>query len=296
VKRILCPLLTLLVAASTIHAQQNAQTMGPADVDRLPSSPPTVTAAYGKDKLENGDLRVPSGKGPFPVVVVVHGGCWTSGFATKQNTAALASELTRQGYATWNIEYRQVGDAGGGWPGTFQDWGAATDYLRTVAKTQPIDLKRVSVVGHSAGAHAALWIAARSKLAKTSDVRGVDPLPMHAAVAIDGPGDLARFIGLDAQICHQPVIVPLMGGTLQQEPQRYADGTPADHFPMGVPQTMISSVVLKPEDAEAYRAKGSAAGDHVNVVRIEHAGHFDIVAPGTAPFETVEAAILKALK
>ncbi len=289
-------MLRVLVALLAIANLMPAQTIGPRDVDHLPSSPPTVTASYGKDALENGDLRLPPGKGSFSVVVVVHGGCWTSGFATKQNTAALATDLTKHGYATWNIEYRQVGDAGGGWPGTFQDWAAATDYLRTLAKTQPIDLKRVSAVGHSAGAHAALWIATRPKLSAMTQVRGADPLRIHAVVAIDGPGDLAPFIGLDAQICHQPVIVPLMGGTLEQEPQHYVDGTPADHFPLGLPQTLISSVVLLPRDAEAYRVKGAAAGDHVEVVRIEHAGHFDIIAPGTAPFATVEAAILKALQ
>jgi acetyl esterase/lipase len=291
-KRTFTTLAAWFAAATLVSAQQ----MGPRDVDRLPSSPPTLTAAYGKDVLEVGDLRLPAGKGPFPVVVVIHGGCWTRGFATKQNTAALATELTKRGYATWNIEYRQVGDAGGGWPGTFVDWAAATDYLRAIAKTQPIDLKRVSAVGHSAGAHASLWLAARPKLSMKSEIRGADPLPIHAAVAIDGPGDLARFVGFDAEVCGQPVIVPLMGGTPSNVPQHYVDGTPADHFPIGVPQTMIASNVLTPGDAEAYRRKGVAAGDSIDVVRIEHGGHFNIIAPGTAAFEAVEAAILKALQ
>ena len=117
-----------------------AQNLGPRDVDRLPASKPTAVLAYGTGPQQVGELRLPNGKGPFPVAVVIHGGCWTKGLATMQNTAPLASDLTKSGIATWNIEYRQVGDDDGGWPGTFLDWGAAVDDLRKLAKTYPLDL------------------------------------------------------------------------------------------------------------------------------------------------------------
>ena len=97
----------LLVAAAA-----QAQNMRPRDVDAIPSSPPTASVAYGSDPLQVGDLRLPAGKGPFPVVEVIRGGCWTKGYTTRQNTAALASALTAMGYATWNIEYRQIGGCG----------------------------------------------------------------------------------------------------------------------------------------------------------------------------------------
>jgi acetyl esterase/lipase len=121
-----------------------AEVIGPRQVDTLPASNPTRVQQYGSDALEFGELRLPEGKGPFPVVVVIHGGCWTKGFATLRNTAAIASELTKSNVATWNIEYRQVGDAGGGWPGTFRDWGAATDYLRVLGKSYPVRSKYTS--------------------------------------------------------------------------------------------------------------------------------------------------------
>ena len=69
-----------------------------------PSSAPALTEAYGKEPTQVGDLRLPAGPGPHPVVIVIHGGCWWKGFATRQNTAALASRLTEKGFATWNIE------------------------------------------------------------------------------------------------------------------------------------------------------------------------------------------------
>jgi acetyl esterase/lipase len=273
-----------------------AQRLGPRDLDRLPSTAPALTSHYGEDPLQNADLRLPAGKGPFPVVIVVHGGCWTSGFATKQNTAAMASELTKHGYATWNIEYRQVGDVGGGWTGTFLDWAAAADYLRTLAKTQPLDLSHVYAIGHSAGAHAALWLASRRRLAPESEIRGGDPLLIRAAVAIDGPGDLRPFVGWDAEFCGQSVIVPLMGGTPAQVPGHYAQASPIDQLPLHVPQYLIEASFLRPTDAENYVVKAKAAGDHAELIPIANAGHFDIIAPGTPAWQQVQAALLRAMQ
>ncbi|RSV20803.1 alpha/beta hydrolase [Sphingomonas sp. ABOLH] len=163
-------LATVLIVTSTAWAQTPSDNqhalIGPPQLHALPVTAPTLVEAYGPDPLQIGELRLPAGPGPFPVVMVIHGGCWTKGYETLAGTAPLASALTDKGVATWNIEYRQVGDTRGGWPGTFQDWGAALDHLRVLARTQPLDLKHVVTVGHSAGAHAALWLAARPRLAR----------------------------------------------------------------------------------------------------------------------------------
>jgi pimeloyl-ACP methyl ester carboxylesterase len=209
-----------------------------------------------------------------------------------RNTAPLASALTAHGIATWNIEYRQVGDQGGGWPGTFFDWGSAVDHLRVLAESEPLDLTQVVAVGHSAGALAALWVAARGKLPEGSDIRGGGPLPVRAVVAIDGPGDLVGFIGNDAQVCDQPVIVPLMGGTSAQHPERYAQASPFALLPLGVPQYLVSSKVLTVDAADAYRDRATARGDKVEILDVANGGHFDIIAPGTKAWDEVEAFIL----
>jgi acetyl esterase/lipase len=274
-----------------------AQNMRPHDVDALPSSPPTLVVAYGKDRLQVGELRLPAGKGPFPVVEVIHGGCWTTGYATRKNTAALATALTGMGYATWNIEYRQVGDFGGGWPGTFQDWSAATDYLRVLAKTQPISLDHVAVVGHSAGAHAALWIASRSKLPRTNEITSKQPLPIAVAVAIDGPGALVPFVGFDAEICKRPVIAPLLGGLPNEQPSRYRLASPIDHLPTSGREYLISSVVLTAEAAEQYRKVAQQKGQIVQVLKVRDGGHFDIIAPGSAAWTAqVQPFLVSALR
>lgn len=290
------PTLLALAAAALIAGPAAGQGMGPRDVDALPAAAASLTAAYGSGPLQYGELRLPPGKGPFPVVMVVHGGCWTRGFATLRNTAPLASALTRRGFATWNVEYRQMGDAGAGWPGTFQDWGAAADHLRVLARSQPLDLGRVAVIGHSAGAHAALWIAARPKLAAGSAIRGgADPLPVNAAVAIDGPGDLKAFVGLDAQVCGRPVLAPFMGAAPAAAPERWAEGSPVQLLPLGTPQYLIASRVLRAPDAYDYKKRAAAKGDRVEVLAVKDGGHFDIIAPGTIAWRQVEPFLLKAV-
>ena len=148
------PLLVLAFAAVASPGPTAARGISPEDVDRLPTRVPHEVHRYGPAPQHYGQLRLPEGAGPFPVAVVVHGGCWTKGFATLANTAPLASALAERGIASWNIEYRQLGEPGAGWPGTFQDWGMATDALRDLAEEHPVDLSRVVTVGHSAGVRA----------------------------------------------------------------------------------------------------------------------------------------------
>lgn len=270
-----------------------AQRIGPRDIDALPQSAPTIISSYGPDALQMGELRLPPGDGPFPVVVVIHGGCWTAGYATLRNTAPIASSLAAKGVATWNIEYRQVGDPDSGWPQTFLDWGKATDHLRVLAKDHPLDLDNVSVIGHSAGAHAALFVASRTSLPGDSEVRGANPLNIKAAVAIDGPGDLRSFNAIDEQICGKPVIEPLIGGNAETHERRFRDASPIAQLPLGVRQALVSSSsVLSPETAETYRAAAAEAGDTVDVRVFADSGHFEVIAPGTSEWEAVEGLIL----
>src|SRR5688572_25693909 len=69
----------VVVCASVVasHAQQAPPAlMRPADIGKLPMPPADHTLEYGQDPTQVGELRLPSGPGPHPVVVLVHGGCW----------------------------------------------------------------------------------------------------------------------------------------------------------------------------------------------------------------------------
>ncbi len=139
------------------------------------------------------------------------------------------------------------------------------------------------MIGHSAGAHLALWGAGRPHLAAKSSVRGQNPLVVRAAVAIDGPGDLGSLVGPDARICGKPVIAPFMGGTPAEVPDRYRDGSPKAMLPLGARQYLVSAAVLTLADAQAYQTAARARGDSAAVLNVTTGGHFGVIAPGT-PF------------
>lgn len=282
--------LALILVAATASAL--AQQVSPEQLERLRVPEPTLLTHYGPAPQQYGVLRIPRGTPPaggFPVAMVVHGGCWTAGYATRRGTDPIAAALAARGIATWNIEYRQVGEPGGGWPGTFQDWGAALDALRPLARWHPLDLSRLVVVGHSAGAHGAAWLAARPHLAADSEVRGPDPLSVRAAIALDGPLEVAGFGGRDAQVCGRPVIAPLMGGSEGAQPLRYAQ---ASAYQRGrtAPVTLLEAGLLTAEELARVREQPG-----VEVVTVRQRGHFELIAPSQPAWRQSLEAIERAL-
>jgi acetyl esterase/lipase len=288
---------TLLVGiafAATLTAQTTR--LRPRDVDALPSRPADVRVAYGDVPLQFGELRLPSGKGPFPVVIVIHGGCWVKRFATLQNTAALADSLRNAGVATWNVEYRRLDNPGGGWPGTFLDVGAAADHVRVLARSHPLDLSRVVSIGHSAGAHLALWLAARARLPASSVLHRPAPLPLAGAVALGGPGDLRDFTTYARNICGGPVVEQLLGGSPNEMGDRYDQASPLALLPLKTPQVLVVGAddpVMPKRSRDAYVAAARAAGDAAEVIVVPDAGHFEVIAPTTAAWPTVRDRVLK---
>jgi acetyl esterase/lipase len=277
-------------------AVSGGQRMGPRDVDSLPSRPADARVNYATaDPLQFGDLRLPKGRGPFPVAIVIHGGCWLSKFATLQNTAAFADALRDAGVATWNVEYRRLDNPGGGWPGTFADVGAAADYVVTLAKGHDLDLSRAVVVGHSSGAHLALWLAARHRLSSTSVLYRQTPLRVRGAIALGGPGDLRDFTTYARDICGAPVIEQLLGGSPQAVPERYAQASPVELLPFGARQILIvgaEDVVMPQRSRDAYIAAALKAGDQAESVVVPGAGHFESIAPTSAAWPVVRDRIL----
>ena len=69
------------------------------------------------------------------------------------HSRVLTHAFTRAGIATWSLEYRRIGDPGGGWPGTFSDIADGIDHLKQLAERHRLDLKRIITLGHSAGGH-----------------------------------------------------------------------------------------------------------------------------------------------
>ena len=241
-----------------------------------PRPPADARLAYGDHPVCFGDLRLPPGDGPFPVVVLIHGGCWLAEYDLGY-MAGLAAAITAEGYATWTIEYRRVGEEGGGWPGTFADVAAAADHVRVLARSYPLDTGRVVAVGHSAGGHLALWLGARRVLAADDPLRGDDPLALAGVVSLAGIPDLAAYNAPEG--CGSAV-PGLLGGDPTAHPERLRRASPIELLPLGVPQVLIAGgrdTIVPAEHARAYAVAGAA--DSISVVVVDAAGHFELVTP-----------------
>ncbi len=260
------------------------------EISKLPKPPFDRRIAYGDDSLQFGELRLPKGAGPFPVAIVIHGGCWHSEYDLDHATP-LAAVLTAHGIATWTIEYRRIGNAGGGWPGTFEDVAHAADRLRAIAKEDRLDLSRVIAIGHSAGGHLALWLAARRHLPAGAPGASPDALPIRGVVGLAAISDLREY-ARGASWCMKAA-PDLMGGSPDSLPERYALADPTERLPLGVPVRLVHGTddrIVPFAQSTTYVTRALGKGDDVRVMPIEGAGHFDVVAPaGKASEEIVRA-------
>jgi acetyl esterase/lipase len=260
------------------------------DLLAMPSTPADHRIAYGDDPNQFGQLRLPKNEGLAPVVIVIHGGCWLSKYDL-YHISPLATEITKMGFATWSLEYRRIGSEGGGWPGTFQDVASGADYIRKLAQEFPLDLERVVAIGHSAGGHLALWLAARHKIPKKGVLYEKNPLPIKGVVSLAGIGNL-DFPNLQ-EICGG-AILKLMGGTPADVPENYAQGSPAELLPCGVHQVLIQGAkdqVVPMELAQEYLEVVKKSGDKGDLILLQDAGHFEVVMPSTFAWPEVRKAI-----
>jgi acetyl esterase/lipase len=288
-----CALALLLAAGAPGAAQAPAvpAEITPQALEAYPASKPDAQIRFGAHGRARGALRLPKGKGPFPVAMLVHGGCFVKGHATEKNVAGLAERLQREGIATWSVDWRELGDEGAGWPGSFDDWIAAAAELRRLAGPHRLDLSRAGLIGHSAGASAVLWIASQPRKGGSGD------LPRFTSLAIiDGPIDLKSAIGMDAQICGRPVIVPFVGGTPAEAAARYDRLSALNPAMRGVRQLWVTGGLLPSEAAEGAAGAAREAGLEVQVHRSPQGDHLGLIYPGTPDFESMEPAIVALIK
>lgn len=260
---------------------------------------PSIEVRYGPAQAQSVDVFLPGSSGPYPVAILVHGGCWSVNTAGREQFRHLGAELTRRGVAVWSIGYRRANEPGGGYPGTYQDVGAAIDRLRAEASRHNFDLSRTVLVGHSAGGHLALWAAARGQLPATSPLRVSEPFVPSRVISLAGIGDVKAFAPFVPVICGPGIVERLKAAPSPGSSNAYADISPA-MLPAPDAQILMIRAVLDRlvppyvahDYARAMRAKGKPS---IELLNVPEAGHFDLVTPGTNAWDEVSRRIEAAL-
>lgn len=229
---------------------------------------------YGPGEDQVGDLYLPAGASP-PVVCLLHGGFWRRPHGRGQMDA-IALDLAARGFAVWNLGYRCVGTPGGGWPGTLEDPTAGAQHLAAIMQEGvALDLDRVTLVGHSAGGHLALWTAAQGRGAsgrvRVARVAGLAPVTdlLRAQALGLGKGAVTELLGLP----------PLGNASLYQQ------ASPRARLPLGIPQLLIHGTAdpaVPIEFSRDYAQAAREAGDPVELVELEGAGHMEFLDPASA--------------
>ncbi len=241
---------------------------------RPPAGPTVVT--YGPDPNQWVEVRRPDRDGPVPLVVHFHGGFWRSEYAL-DHARPFCAGLRRAGFATANVEYRRVGQDGGGWPGTLTDAQDALALVPRLVAEYDLDPDLVVVSGHSAGGHLALWAA------------GETTVPLAGVVPIGAVTDLAA--------AHQrrlsdggTATSDLLGGTPDEvDDDRWTSASPIRRVPLDVPVVLVHGrhdQQVPVSQATDYATAARAAGGEAEVVEVD-ADHVAVLDASTDMFAAV---------
>jgi acetyl esterase/lipase len=252
------------------------------DILTLPPPPADARIPYGRDPNQFGEIRLPKGKSSVPVVMNIHGGFWRAQYGLA-HAGHLCAALTAAGLATWNIEYRRVGNPGGGWPGTFEDIRSAYRFLPQLAKRYGLEASKFLVMGHSAGAQLALCLAAHeTSLSRVVSLAGVVDLQQAWDLHLSG----------DA-------VAAFLGGKPSEVPEHYREADPMQTtVPRSTTQWLIhgaSDDVVPSYFSRTYAEKKKPRGEDVHYLEISTAGHYDLIDPRSRAWPKVQDTVLHML-
>jgi acetyl esterase/lipase len=250
------------------------------DILSLAAPRADARVAYGGDSNQFLDLRLPKGKGPYGLAICIHGGYWRAKYDLAY-VGHLCAALTAKGVATANLEFRRVGNSGGGWPGTFADVRAASQFLLQNAGKYEFDLRRVVVIGHSAGGQLGLCLAAHET--------GV-----RSAISLAGVVDLQRAYTLHLS---NDAVVEFLGGTPAEVADHYREADPMK-LAIGARQWLVHGAaddVVPPAFSRDYVGAKQKAKEDARLVEIAGAGHFEVVDPRAGAWKDVEKIVMDAV-
>jgi len=255
--------------------------MSAEDILSLPPPPADRRVAYGADPNQFIDVRIPAGKGPHPALLNVHGGFWRAKYELG-HAGHLCDALRSAGVATFNVEYRRVGNEGGGWPGSFADIRSAYNYIRQAQAGFHLDEKRLTVMGHSAGGQLALCLAGHESA-------------LRSAISLAGVVDLKRAFTLHLS---NDAVVEFLGGKPSEVPEHYHEADPMELSVTHARQWLLHGIdddTVPVAFSRDYATAKKKAAERVELMEVVKAGHFDFIDPRSEAWKQVKSAVLSAL-
>ena len=243
-----------------------------------------VYATIGETELRL-DVYRPAGDGPFPAVLVVHGGGWDTGDRAMERP--FAKRLAGEGFVVVPVSYR-LGPAGR-FPGALHDLKAAVRWLRAHAAELSIDPESIGAVGGSAGGELVAMLGATNDVAR---FKGDGPHPdvssaVQAVVDIDGLVDFTGPELLEQQRAKPSAPTRFLGGTFEERPEVWRDASPLAHVGLrSAPTLFINSTGPAPilPGREEMSRRLTMMGIESQVLTMENAPHvFWLVEPWFEP-------------
>ena len=252
------------------------------DILTLAPTPADQRIPYGSDPNQFFELRLPKQKGRHPLVINIHGGFWRAKYDLV-HAGHLCAALTARGVATANLEYRRVGNEGGGWPNTFADIRSAYDFLRQQASKYNFDTQKVVVMGHSAGGQLALCLAAHEA-------------SVARVISLAGVVDLQRAYQLHLS---NNAVVEFLRGTPTEVPDHYRE---ADPMQLAIPQARqwlihgsgddIVPPAFSRDYVSAKRKRTGKDKENVQLLEVSGSDHFDLIDPRSEAWKQVGQTVL----
>ena len=272
--------LTMLsdAALAGCRAHRIPCTLLPPHILDLTPPPADARLAYGDAPQQFGDLRLPKGAGPHPVAIVIHGGYWRVGVRTGTYRPFVRGAHARgrghlePGIPAYRRSRRRLA-------GHRRGRAARRRIFAELAQRYPLDLTRVvadrPLRGRATGA------VARGAAPDSDARRGFAGWSRRSASRLG--------VGLK-----RGAVAELLGGTPENQPERYHLASPIELLPLGVPERLLHGTrddVVPIEISRRFQAAAAAAGDDARLIELPDAGHFDLIDPRTRAWTQVEAAV-----
>jgi acetyl esterase/lipase len=234
---------------------------------------PQIDVLYGRTYATRdtgpleADVYMPRGAGPFPAMLIVHGGAWRMG--TRVQLAGIATQFAKHRFTAVSIDYRLAPQSK--FPAQIYDCQAAVRWLRANAKEFKIDPNRIGGFGYSAGGHlvALLGTLDDKTLTEPGVPADAPSARLQCVLAGGSPCDFRVIPADSGQIAFW------LGGTRAEKPETYHDASPAAYIssddppmyffsgeddilvPIASPRAMVSSLKAAGLTAEMYPIKNA---------------------------------------